>query len=488
MSLKGIAMTDKVLRGKIKDIHQIEDVEALYAKAEELIERDEKVIEQAVSKRISTAEINADGNLIITLADESTMNAGKAKGDKGDQGKNAYEYAIEGGYEGTEKDFADAIANVGNALNENLFSFESAESNLALLSKNNPNSDYISVLSSTYGYKDNENGHFVFTPAGYNVGIKGSYNKSLQAGSYKLTADIYIPSSETNKTMVKFGAFVAPSAYANLTDFDLGVQDNWITVEKVFAVEEGDTDVYVIGSNYVASQGSYAFYVRNVKISRVDSDKEQGESIKVKKWVVLGDSITEKNSKTTKNYHDYIAELTGINVINMGVSGTGYKSYEDSNNAFYQRILSVPANADVVTIFGSGNDLGYGYTIGEATDTGTNTLCGCINKTIDNLYSVLPTVRLGIITSIPWGSFNPADDTNLMAQYSAKIVDICRLRGIPCLDLYHSSGLRPWDSDFLELAYPMNTDGTARDTVHPNEAGHSIIAPRIKAFLESLVM
>ncbi len=37
MSLKGTAMTDKVLRGKIKDIHQIEDVEALFAEAERLI-------------------------------------------------------------------------------------------------------------------------------------------------------------------------------------------------------------------------------------------------------------------------------------------------------------------------------------------------------------------------------------------------------------------------------------------------------------------
>ncbi len=43
MSLKGIAMTDKVLRGKIKDIHQIEDVEALFAEAEELLAEAERI-------------------------------------------------------------------------------------------------------------------------------------------------------------------------------------------------------------------------------------------------------------------------------------------------------------------------------------------------------------------------------------------------------------------------------------------------------------
>ena len=39
MSLKGTAMTNKVLRGKIKDIHQIEEIEALFAEAEELLAR-----------------------------------------------------------------------------------------------------------------------------------------------------------------------------------------------------------------------------------------------------------------------------------------------------------------------------------------------------------------------------------------------------------------------------------------------------------------
>lgn len=45
MSLKGIAMTDKVLRGKINSIRQIEDVNALYAEAERLIESANQVIE-----------------------------------------------------------------------------------------------------------------------------------------------------------------------------------------------------------------------------------------------------------------------------------------------------------------------------------------------------------------------------------------------------------------------------------------------------------
>ena len=58
MSLKGTAMTNKVLRGKIKDIHQIEEVEALFAEAEELIERASVVLANAETNRSRIAYID----------------------------------------------------------------------------------------------------------------------------------------------------------------------------------------------------------------------------------------------------------------------------------------------------------------------------------------------------------------------------------------------------------------------------------------------
>ena len=209
-----------------------------------------------------------------------------------------------------------------------------------------------------------------------------------------------------------------------------------------------------------------------------------------KKWAAVGDSLTETNIRTTKNYHDYIAEKTGVSVVNMGVGGSGYKNLDGESLAFYQRILNVPTDVDVVTIFGSGNDL-YpcwdNYGLGKVTDTGTDTICGCINTTIDNLYSVLPAVQLGIITPTPWDSYPTGateDPENRMALYSDALVEICKLRGIPCLDLYRCSALRPWDQSFKNVAYSKDDGGG----VHPDEVGHAIIAPRIKAFLESLML
>ena len=201
------------------------------------------------------------------------------------------------------------------------------------------------------------------------------------------------------------------------------------------------------------------------------------------KWGCLGDSLTEENSRTSKHYFDYIAEKTGIEVVNMGLSGSGYYRKKDDNKAFFQRALDIPADADVVTIFGSGNDCEFvNSALGSETDTGTDTICGCINETIDAIYEVNPTVQLGIIAPTPWKDNTPADNET-MARYCEKLEAICEKRGIPYLDLFHSSGLRPNDEEFRMLAYSKD-DGNG---VHPDETGHKMIAGQIYMFLQSLV-
>ena len=203
-----------------------------------------------------------------------------------------------------------------------------------------------------------------------------------------------------------------------------------------------------------------------------------------KKWVCIGDSLTEVNTKTTKHYHDYIGEATGISVVNMGVSGTGYMRLKESNKAFYQRVTSIPIDADVVTIFGSGNDLGSSYTLGSPTDTGTDTICGCINTTINTIIGLMPKVSLGIIAPTPWIGYPPSESGNVMELYVQALETICNNRSIPFLDLYHSSNLRPWTEEGRTACYSKDEE----NGVHPDEGGHKLIAPRFNNLLESLLM
>lgn len=206
-----------------------------------------------------------------------------------------------------------------------------------------------------------------------------------------------------------------------------------------------------------------------------------------KKWSAMGDSLTEENNRTTKHYFDYISETSGIEVVNLGVSGSGYKRRDDQDIAFYQRVNTIPTDSDIVTIFGSGNDLLSSLSFGTYTDTTTDTVAGCINTTITRIINrflnadKLPVI--GIITPTPWVGDTP-EDNGRMEEYCNLIVKICNYRSIPCLDLFHCSCMFPNLAKYRQLAY-SHDEGAG---VHPDENGHKIFAPRIKAFLESLLM
>ena len=200
------------------------------------------------------------------------------------------------------------------------------------------------------------------------------------------------------------------------------------------------------------------------------------------KWCVLGDSLTEKNSRALKNYHDYISEKEGFNVVNCGVSGTGYMRTKENNTAFYQRVNTIPTDSDIVTIFGSGNDLSLIDSLGLPTDTTTDTICGCINETIKLIFKRLPGVKLGIISPCPWGSYPTNVNDNAMMKYSKAMEEVCKRWGVPYLDLYHTSNMRPWDETFKNMFYKRDNG----NSVHPDEDGHKLFYNRIGSFVKSL--
>lgn len=212
---------------------------------------------------------------------------------------------------------------------------------------------------------------------------------------------------------------------------------------------------------------------------------------KGKKWVCVGDSLTERNSHSTKFYHDFIKEWLGFEVVNMGVSGTGYKTRDDvqsptTEGAFYQRVTQIPSDADVVTIFGSFNDMTQSHTLGTPSDTGTTTICGCINATIEAIYAINPAMKLGIIAPCPWKEMNPSNADAV--AYVEALETICKNNSIPFLNLFYESGLRPWKRAVRDLVYDRDaqTSGDYHGT-HPNAIGHEMIASKTKVFIQSLI-
>lgn len=179
----------------------------------------------------------------------------------------------------------------------------------------------------------------------------------------------------------------------------------------------------------------------------IDQNKKPWDG---KKWVAIGDSLTEANSTASKKYHALIAEKTGITVLNYGKSGTGYgKTYSDFNN-FADRVSELEnVDCDVITIFGSFNDLSL--ELGTADDTGTSTLGGYMNTTFDNLFTAKPFISVGVITPTPWWGKTPGgtSENSVKAQdYCEMLIEICNRRSIPVLDLFHRSNLHPDDSGY----------------------------------------
>ena len=296
-----------------------------------------------------------------------------------------------------------------------------------------------------------------------------------------------------NYRLVKFDVtagkkywITANTNWGNLLWCFYNASDAVVALGQASARESADT--IITNTEVTAPAGaSYVLVAYNSTVAPVDCKTQTGYVLKGKwkgkKWVCVGDSLTAENSRTTKHYFDYVAEETGITTVNMGDSGSGYAREQDVDTAFYQRIGDCPTDADVVTIFGSFNDLGAGLQIGTVDDTGTTTLAGCINTTIDNLQAVIPLVNLGIVAPTPWDTTQPSTSGNAY-NYVEMLKAICERRSIPFLDLWRCSNLRPWDADFRQLAY--SKDGGSG--THPDENGHKLIAPRFKGFLETLLM
>jgi len=330
--------------------------------------------------------------------------------------------------------------------------------------------------------------------------------ENVISGKFISSAGVISNAGETytisNNVLVEAGTTIYVTASSNwgnaLYAFYAG-DDSLVQVGQLAASSGTITEIedYAVT---VPNGASYIVVARNTSsLKHIAVKIKDGIQLKKqyggKKWVVVGDSLTEENSTTTKHYFDYVAEKTGISTINMGVGGTGYMRGKDTSKAFYQRISSIDQTADVVTIFGSFNDLNYpalGFNsmeeaLGNYDDDTDATISGCINLTIKNLQSAIPLVRLGIVAPCPWASTRPFQNQALM--YVDRLKKIAEYHSIPFLDLWRGSNLRPWDADFRALAYTKDNgqDGNPAGT-HPDETGHAILAPKFEAFLGELLL
>ena len=207
------------------------------------------------------------------------------------------------------------------------------------------------------------------------------------------------------------------------------------------------------------------------------------------KWCAFGDSLTDPDINATKKYYQYIADETGINVTVMGKGGTGYYKTKDAGTAYYQRMANCPADANVITIFGSVNDWNAikngGLTIGSPSDAmPAETYSGYVNECIDVAISKAPYAQIALVTPMDYHGL--PDET--LESIANALVAVAKYRKIKCLDMYHMSGFRVDDPTFAAV-YTTDYSASAESYGHPSNIAHEkLIAPEFFELLKRMMI
>lgn len=215
----------------------------------------------------------------------------------------------------------------------------------------------------------------------------------------------------------------------------------------------------------------------------------------------LGDSITEGAGVVDQanRYDNRLMEMCGLSAINSyGISGSRLAhQIHPSDNPRYDlcfcgRAYDMEPDADMVVVFGGVNDYIHGDApFGEIGDTTPATFCGGVYFLMNYLQTAYP--GKPIIFMAPARSFLRKEvDDRIVSTHARKrpgigkplrayvdaILETGKQLGIPVMDLYNDLGLDPHDPEIFDT-YTM-------DGLHFNDAGHAVIAQKLKDFIEAI--
>ena len=216
------------------------------------------------------------------------------------------------------------------------------------------------------------------------------------------------------------------------------------------------------------------------------------------RWAAIGDSLTDPTlNPVGGKYYDILAASTGIRTFVNGKGSTGYWALNESGLAFCQRLLSLPADVDVVTIFGSVNDWKYyqkSVPVGTVADRlPTASVCAYVNAAIDEVQKRAPLAKIILCT----GLYYYGVGSQYHGNANKAVVDVAAARGIECHDWLN--GQNAGDLDFhninrdtgsVEFAqkYTRDYSATASSYGHPSAAyNEEWLAPAFSNLLKTAI-
>ena len=210
--------------------------------------------------------------------------------------------------------------------------------------------------------------------------------------------------------------------------------------------------------------------------------------LKNKTILFLGDSITEGHGTTSeeKRFTNIVSKTLGANFINDGIGGSRYARQHDYNpearcdNDFCMRTEARKDEVDCIVIFGGTNDYDHGDApLGEFSDRTPMTFYGALHTVYSTFMQKYPGTPIIVLTPLHRGNeTNPRIGNTPLIDYINAIREVAEFYSLPVLDLFARSGIQPQVPAIKEKFMP--------DELHPNDAGHEILANLITNFLKAL--
>jgi len=216
--------------------------------------------------------------------------------------------------------------------------------------------------------------------------------------------------------------------------------------------------------------------------------------LKGKKIAFLGDSITEGYgaSCVQNTYWSILGRETGAEVFGYGVGGTTIAKRNfplpepNPNKYFGSRVNDMIEDADIIVAFGGTNDFGGSDpAFGRMEDRRLDTFYGGYHLLLQQLMERYPNGQIVLMTPLHRlteddGLYNEQDGRRggILLDYVDAIIEVAAFYGLPVVDMFRTCPIQPRVESRRIALMP--------DGVHPNDAGHRIIADRLISAMKEL--
>ena len=451
------------------------------------------------------------------------------KGDKGDTGKSAYEFAKDGGYTGSEaefaaklaKEFPDSLPNPHKLIFTGAVSGEYDGSGEVTVNIPASGSDTETVLSdnlfdksaAAYGQC------FYYGSSGYQMVSEDlkyySFVPLRGAGTYRTKfmktvhsstgARIALVNDDNQWVTNVTGTLGDTAADSNFVDFEFVVTQAMIAQ----GVTKVAFDVYSIYIDQVMIVKDRTYPTEFIPYGYIEIATETGKKMDnvlcEKIAVFLGDSICA-GTTTLADAAEYgygwgglIGEANKMTWKNYGQNGAVITSSITETNRYIPNqadsAIAEHPQADYVIFDGGTNDSAY-------TELGTLAKAGYAPTDYANFTNAFESLLLKLLTAFPKAKIgyiippkmNRANDfsseSNTYRQFFDRAIEICEKWGVPYLDLWKVSPMNPMLSvhyDSTLTADQANEQGKLyTDGQHLTLAGYQRITPQIEAWMRNL--